>query len=120
HEAFNHIDADMSEELDLAEWEKAMVAAEICNPREAHLMFELLDASNDGVVSITEFQVGVETIAPVSNLETFRKRLLCLGFRTMTQAIKLMESAAGEGTIRQPLPFHEGIWGGSARRPSMA
>jgi hypothetical protein len=51
--------------------------------------------------------VGIEAIAPVCNLETFRKRLLCLGFRTMMQAVKMMESAEGDGTMRKPLNYHD-------------
>lgn len=113
-EAFNCMDIDSSKKLTIKEWNVVLFQAGLANYREARMLFEVMDANKDGQLTMLEFHVGLEAIAPVLSLEALRKRLLCLGFTSMWQAILVMDGSdprderhRGEDTTSKPLTFPE-------------
>jgi Ca2+-binding EF-hand superfamily protein len=100
-EAFNIVDCDASKKLTLKEWNCVLFASGLANYREARLLFEVMDADRDGSLTMLEFHVGLEAIAPVTSLEAFRKRLLCVGFTSMYQAVTVMDGGGDDTTSRQ-------------------
>jgi len=70
------------------------------------MLFEVMDADKDGNLTMLEFHVGIESIAPVHSMEDMRKRLLCLGFTSMNQAVLLMDGG-GDDTCSRPLSFSD-------------
>lgn len=113
-EAFNSMDIDSSKKLTIKEWNVVLFQAGLANYREARMLFEVMDANKDGQLTMLEFHVGLEAIAPVHSLEALRKRLLCLGFTSMWQAILVMDGAdprderhPAEDTTCRPLTFNE-------------
>merc|ERR1719326_2189790 len=105
-EAFNCIDVDSNKQLSNKEWNLILFQAGLANYREARLLFEVMDANKDANLTMLEFHVGIESIAPVTSLETLRKRLLCVGFTSMLQAIVHMYGG-GDDTTSRPLTFIE-------------
>lgn len=105
-EAFNSIDVDCNKIISAKEWNLILFQAGLANYRESRLLFDVMDANKDGTLTMQEFQVGLETIAPVISLEALRKRLLCVGFSSMYQALLVMDGG-GEDTSSRPLSFVE-------------
>jgi len=105
-EAFNNIDMDTNRKLNVKEFKTVLHNNGLCSLGEARIIFHLLDANNDGTLTMDEFHVGLESIAPVRDLESMRKRLLGLGLTTMMQALAIMDGG-GEDTTMRPLNFNE-------------
>jgi Ca2+-binding EF-hand superfamily protein len=105
-EAFNSVDVDSDRQLSLKEWVLVLKNSGLATYREARSLFELMDANKDGHLTMLEFHVGVESIAPVLSLESLRKRLLCLGCTSMTQALAMM-NGPGDDISSRPLSFLE-------------
>lgn len=105
-DAFNSVDVDASKKLSMKEWKLVLHGAGLASYQEARILFDLLDANKDGTLTLMEFQVGVESMAPVLSLEGLRKRLLCLGCTSMMQAL-LMMNGSGEDNTSRPLTFTE-------------
>jgi Ca2+-binding EF-hand superfamily protein len=112
-EAFNSVDVDADKKLSLKEWTIVLKEYGLATYREARSMYELMDADKNGSLTFLEFYVGMETLAPVYTVECLRKRLLCLSFPSMTQALIVMDGGSMEdtmaqsNTINKPLSFQE-------------
>lgn len=100
--AYDHAD----EGLDKREWCAALTSANFCALPEARAIYDVVDANKDGSVEPIEFQLAIEIIGQVTSMESLRKRLICLGFRSMTQAITMM-NGGGQDMTMQPLTFTE-------------
>lgn len=105
-EAFDSFNVDGSKQLDMREWCDLLGRTDMCSMFEARVIFELMDADRDGSLTMAEFNLGLETIAPVVSLVALRKRLICLGFTSMLQAIAVMDGG-GEDSTMQPLTLSE-------------
>merc|ERR1719282_765415 len=89
--AFDAINVDRSKKLDMREWCDVVSKWGHCTLFEARVIFELMDADRDGSLTMAEFNIGIEAIAPVTSLAAVRKRLVCLGFGSMLQAVSFMD-----------------------------
>lgn len=105
-EAFHSVDLDANRKLTLKEWRAVLSSQGLASTSEARVLFELMDADKDGQLTLAEFHVGMESIAPVKDLESMRKRLLCLGCSSMMQALAVMAGSSEDITMR-PLSFSE-------------
>lgn len=105
-EAFEGLNVDRNARLDMREWCDMLVRFGMCSLFEARVIFELMDSDRDGSLTLDEFNIGLETIAPVISLSALRKRLVCLGFSSVLQAVAHM-NGPGEDTTLQPLTFLE-------------
>ncbi|CAE8600377.1 unnamed protein product [Polarella glacialis] len=105
-DAFKRFDVDADAHIQVKEWNGFFRNAGFATMREARLMFELLDANHDGTVTFNEFHVGLEAIAQISDIVGLRKRFICLGFKTMLQAVKVMEGDRSADPSR-PLSLEE-------------
>jgi len=112
-EAFNELNIDASE-LTMREFLNLITEPKILhgrqiqllNPREARLIYELMDSDKDGRLTLDEFHIGIEAIAPVTTIESFRKRLICLGYSSVLQAVTSM-NGPGEDWTMKPLTYPE-------------
>mmetsp|Transcript_42215 Transcript_42215/g.99083 ORF Transcript_42215/g.99083 Transcript_42215/m.99083 type:complete len:939 (-) Transcript_42215:12-2828(-) len=111
--AFNELNDDttelsMREFLNLITEPKTLHGRQVqlLNPREARLIYELMDSDKDGRLTLDEFHIGIEAIAPVQTMETMRKRLICLGYASVLHAIQTM-NGGGEDMTMKPLTFGE-------------
>jgi Ca2+-binding EF-hand superfamily protein len=93
-------------DMDKREWCTILSKSKFCTLIEARAVFDVLDANGDGYMTPMEFQVGIESIAQIADLETLRKRLVCLGYKSMMQAITIMDGD-GPDTTMQPLTLPE-------------
>jgi len=115
-EAFNELiqlnndatELNMREFLNLITEPKMLHGRQIqlMNPREARLVYELMDSDKDGRLTLDEFHIGIEAISPVTTMETMRKRLICLGYSSVMQAVMNM-NGPGEDLTMKPLTYPE-------------
>lgn len=106
-EAFYRIDVglpkDLTSRLSAHEWAISLAGQGLVTQYEARVIYELLDADKDGHLSLREFHLGIETISPVQDPESLRKRLLCLGFPSMMMALSAMHGNGETDTTMIPL-----------------
>lgn len=106
-DAFNSIDLHQHGYLEKRDLCYAFERAQFCTLGEARVIFDLMNGDNDGVLMTPKkFHAGIEIIAPVTTVEGLRKRLICLGFQSMTQAIDVM-NGGDMNSIQQPLSQQE-------------
>jgi len=108
-EAFAAIDSYLSKvtrPMNLQEWANTLSNLGLANLQDARVIYELLDENKDGEITLQEFHWGIETVAPVTCLESLRKRLLCVGFPSMCLALSVMHGGR-EDTSMHPLTFEK-------------
>jgi len=106
-DAFIAINVENDGDLDKREWCGVLsTATQMCTLAEARAIYELMDADHDGSLTPTEFQLGIEIIGQVTTMELLRKRFICLGFQSMTQAIIIMNGPGPDKTYH-PLSLLE-------------
>jgi Ca2+-binding EF-hand superfamily protein len=105
-DAFNAFNVEQDGDLDKREWCGVLSKEGYCKLGEARAVYDLVDADHDGTLTPIEFQVGIEIIAPVLTVEAFRKRLVCLGFGSIIQAITVMNGSGPDRTVI-PLSFED-------------
>jgi len=105
-EAFNSISVEVSRRLSMREWCEILSKAKFCSLMEARVIYELMDANHDGTLTLPELQLGIEAVAPVTSVETLRKRLICLGIPSMMQALSIM-NGPGDDMTATPLSLPE-------------
>lgn len=106
-DAFAAIDSYLSKvtkPMNLQEWAATLSNLGLASLQDARVIYELLDENKDGDLTLEEFHWGIETVAPVLCMETLRKRLLCLGFPSMTIAVSAMHGP-GQDMTMLPLSF---------------
>ncbi|CAK9036610.1 unnamed protein product [Durusdinium trenchii] len=101
-DAFSAIDSYLSKvtkPMNLQEWATTLSNLGLASQADGRVIYELLDENKDGDLTLEEFHWGIETVAPVLCMETLRKRLLCLGFPSMTMALSAMHGPGQDLTM---------------------
>lgn len=70
-------------------------------------LFEHLDTNKDGIVSMSEFHMAVEAVAPVKTIEGLRRRWIALGYASMRRALQAMQPADRDFAVGQRLGLQE-------------
>lgn len=72
-------------------------------------IFDFLDTNKNGVISIAEFHTAIEAAAPVRSMEDLRRRLIALGYTSMRQALREMDTASGNKKNLGVTDFAQGL-----------